>query len=555
MKILNLKIKSKSDELIRDINFNDKGISFIFGDIRDPEDLGATINSLGKTLLLKMIDYIYGANEDSKTMKKDLEGIVLEAYVTHDGKEYNVFRTIGKSKFLVDGENYELADYKRFFDIERSIYQKQFLLTNKVGIISSRSDKATKDDIETFLKMLSLYNLIKDIDDIYNLQDSIKRGKASKKDLATFYEGIDEDQIDEEIYFVDKGVEELTNKVNSISEKIKNIEISENQKDILEEYSEKSENLKKIKSEIENQKLEIKRLEEFIISSNKIDITAEHLLAIYNKAKQEVPEMVKKELSDVEDFHKIVYKERKDYLENKKIEIEQIICRLESELIDIAAKLDELGKIISNNEVYQESILIYEKYNADLQNLKYKQGNLSQIKNIDKKIGKDDEELVKKFKKSKETLEEYEDLIKKYKDFIFDLVKEIYNDDIQTYFDIKLRDKHQTARPINIELNINGDAGEGVNEVRKNVIDYIIFKYSSFTEIMVQDSSCYNGIDPRQICNMLSQLSIIAQDSNKQAFVSLNRYQLGDYTKFVEFVEEKSSIILSENDKLLKFNF
>ena len=62
MKILNLKIVSPDNEIIRDITFNYNGISFIYGNIQLPEDPTSTINSLGKTLLLKMIDFIYGAN-------------------------------------------------------------------------------------------------------------------------------------------------------------------------------------------------------------------------------------------------------------------------------------------------------------------------------------------------------------------------------------------------------------------------------------------------------------------------------------------------------------
>ena len=57
MKILNLKILNPSEEVIRDIDFNTKGISFIYGDIQEPKNKKATINSLGKTLLLKFVDY------------------------------------------------------------------------------------------------------------------------------------------------------------------------------------------------------------------------------------------------------------------------------------------------------------------------------------------------------------------------------------------------------------------------------------------------------------------------------------------------------------------
>ena len=71
---------------------------------------------------------------------------------------------------------------------------------------------------------------------------------------------------------------------------------------------------------------------------------------------------------------------------------------------------------------------------------------------------------------------------------------------------------------------------------------------------MIQDSSCYNGIDPRQIVGMLAQLNNISEISRKQIIVSINKYQLGNYDSVIKEVEEKSSIILSENHKLLEFD-
>ena len=54
---------------------------------------------------------------------------------------------------------------------------------------------------------------------------------------------------------------------------------------------------------------------------------------------------------------------------------------------------------------------------------------------------------------------------------------------------------------------------------------------------------------------MLAQLNNISEISRKQIIVSINKYQLGNYDSVIKEVEEKSSIILSENHKLLEFDF
>lgn len=555
MKILKFKIKDKSGEIIRDIEFVRVGISFIYGDIQDPKNLGATINSLGKTLLIKCIDYIYGANEDSKIIKEDIHGYILEAVIEYENKEYIIKRILGTSEeILINDKPYSLTEYKEFFNIKRSVYGKQIIVNKKVSEISYRANP-NKDDYVNFLNLLGLNDIIKSIEEIYNSQDTIKSYKKNKLELINFYGDFDLSQIDEEIYFVDKEVKRLTDQLDVISKKIKTIEISEMQNNIVEEYANKSAKLKKTKSEYENAKLECSRLIEFIANSNKVDISSEHILAIYEKTKQEVPELVKRKIQEVEAFHKKVFDERKEFLNSKKGTIEKHIGKLEVEIENLSTEIDKLGKIISLNQVYQESIELYEKYNSDLQELKYKEGKLSQVKNIDDNINTEDSNLTINFDDASKDLAKYKELIEEYRDFIYNITKSIYDEDVNSYFDINIKKKHQKTRPVSLEINLKGDTGEGVNEVKKNLMDYLLFRYNNYMEILIQDSSCYNGIDPRQVSNMLTEVSNIAKTTNKQAIIAINKYQLGEYEDVIELVKANSSIILSEKDKLFGFDF
>lgn len=555
MKILRLKIKNPIGEIIQDIPFKENGISFIFGDIQDPKNFGATINSLGKTLLLKCIDYIYGANEDISIVKKEIHNYILEAIILHDSKEYVIRRVLGNSEQIFIGNvPYTLTDYKNYFKIKRSIYGKQLIINKKVTEISYRSN-ADKEDVMNYLELLHLNELLPHIESIYKSQDKIKEYKTNKKELVSLYGEVDLKQIDEEIYFVDKEVNRLTIELNRITEKIKGIEISELQQNIVEEYAEKSKLLKKIKSEYEKNRLECERLIEFIDNSNKTDVSSEHIIAIFNKAKLEVPDMVKRNLQEVESFHKTVFEERKEFLSGKKQKIELEMNNLQKKITNISEDVDRLGAIISVNEVYQESIELYEKHNRDLNDLKFKEGKLSQIKSIDDNIDIEDKKLVDSFNNADQIRKEYETLIQKYRDFIYDITKNIYDDDTNSYFDIKIRKKHLSTRPVLFDVNLKGDTGEGVNEVRKNLIDYLVFRYNTHLDMMLQDSACYNGIDPRQVSGMLFELGKIAIQVNKQVIVAINKYQVGEYTNAVDFINQNCAITLSESEKLMKFDF
>ena len=555
MRIKKLVIKTPGHEVIRDLEFNEAGTSFIFGDIQEPNNSRATINSLGKTLLLKFIDYIFGANEDQNIIKDSIHGYILEAIVKYKNTDYVIRRELGKSEGIeINSVLYPLTDYKRFFNIDRGKLKKQLLVNKKASEISYRTTP-DRDDIIDFLYLLGLNEILDDIRDIYESQDKIKEYKKNKNELISFYGDFDTKQIDEEIYFVDKEVKRLSSKLKEISEKIKKIKISDLQENIVEEYSSKSSDLKKKKIKCENARIEIKRLDEFIVSSNKTDVTSDHIIAIYSKANIEVPEMVKREIKEVESFHKIVYKERKEYLEKKKDIIEDTILKLEREIFDLSKEIDTLGNLISINQVYQESIELYEKYNTDLQDLKYKEGKLSQIKNVDDKIKTEDSNLILFFDKAISIRKDYEELIIKYRDFIFSITKKIYDEDVNSFFDIKVRKKHLSRRPISVELNLKGDTGEGVNEVRKNLIDYLLFRYNQDLNILVHDSSCYSGIDPRQVANMIQEIRNITKANGKQAIVAINKYQIGNNKDLLSTILSESAIILSEKDKLLRLDF
>ena len=556
MKILNLKIVSPANEIIRDVDFNYNGISFIYGNIQMPEDKTSTINSLGKTLFLKMIDFIFGANNDKEIMKKELVGYSIEAVIEHEHVKHVVKRHLTKNSddnyVYLDDEPLELNDYKKKLGIQRRQYDKQIILNAKNSLISPR-EKPSKSDIETFLELLSFDELKKSIELIYDMQINLKNLKENKKNIINMSNSPSD--IEAEIFFIDKKVDELTKNMEKVTKKINTIDTSEIKADIISNYENKNTLFKNKQSDIEKLRIEKHRLHAFIEESNKTDISNKHIIALYEKSKQEVPEMVKKSLLEVEQFHNKIINERSSNLRDKVQSIEEKLGELAQEIEQLSLELDRLGLIISENKVYKESIELYESFSNQLRELTFKQGHLSQLKTIKENIESSISSLKDLFKDAQEAVKLHPDTLKKYQDFIYELIKKIYSDNTQTYFNIDIRNYHQTARPLIINLDMQGDSGEGITEVKKNIIDYLLFKYNDYMEILVQDSSCYNGIDPRQVSNMLLELSSIADDTDKQAIIAINQYQIKQEHPVFELISSKIILNLSEEDTLLNIKF
>lgn len=558
MKILELNIMSPNDELVRNIKFKESGLTFIYGDIKRPDDRTSTINSLGKTLLLKMIDYLFGANNDSSIMKEAIHNYYLDAKIKYDDELYDVKRIIGNSdsSIFINGEVKGLTEYKDFFGIERQDYDKQVILTAKSSLVSLRQNP-TLSDYETILDMLMLDQLLKDIKDIYITQDDIKRLKQNRKDLISTFENSlkkNNETIEQRIYLIDKKEEELRKEIAIMADRIKTLEVSNYKESNITEYENINIKFKRLRRTIEQMRNEKIRLSDYMMEVENSEVTKDQLLSLYEKAKIEIPSMVVRQLSDVERFHQSVIQDRKETIAKRTKELEFMIDDYNKEADLLANQLSELGKLIAENRVYQEAIGLYEKYTNKLRNLAYEQGQLSRIKEIDEDINTKDSNLVEQFNRAKQSLDKSP--IKQYRDFVYEFVKNIYDEQVATFFDINIKGKHQTHRPIEFILNMTGDTGEGISEVQKNIIDYLLFKYNKNLEVIIQDSSCYNGIDPRQVSNMLLYLDKIAISQKKQAIVAINKFQLKtDHDIFTLINDRATGVTLSENNKLMKFNF
>lgn len=560
MKILQLIIHDPNGNEIRNIQLKEKGLTLVYGNVKKPEDNKSTINSLGKTLLLKMLDYILGCKNDDKRMNK-IYGYQLTASVFYHNEEYIVKRKItNKSKELlsINGKEYSLEEYKKFFGIQRSMIDKQVLLSRKNSDFSPR-ENVNKTDFEVILQMLSLRDLGCQIAQIYSLQDELKDLKKQMKQLEKQFSNlkITGKNLEESIYFIEKEIEKLKNALKIVSQQIEKMDTIKLKKDILQEYEEKNRSFKMILNhnfKIEN---EIERLNRYLNEMKAEHISTSQLQNIFSKAKVDVPELVYRKLDEVEQFHQLVFIERTakihDELKKLKKEYDNNVVKNER----LSQRLDELSSIIAENKAYREALVIYQDYNQQLQHLIFHRGQLSNAKLVHEKIINNQSELTLAYSAAMEMMNNSNHLIAQYRDFIYDLAKKIYNSEVSTFFDISLNDRHETTRPLKFVLNMRGETGEGISEVRKNMFDYLVFRSNHELDYMIQDSSCYNGIDPRQVTNMLIELNQIAETTDKQAIVAINEYQLDVSRRDIieTFFDGDFGIKLDEEDKLLKMNF
>lgn len=554
MKILNMKIYDPSGNEIRNINFNSNGASIIFGKITQPTQKKKTTNSIGKTLLLKFIAYIFGKKEKKKDYSDKIIGWSIEATVEHNNKKYNVKRTLGDSKSIkINDENYSFNKYLSFFDIDPKQNAKQILLKRRQNIISDVNIKPTKEETVTVLNLLKLNNIIELFENMRKTQEKVK----AIKDYSQKFKDTLSD-LKEKEFLLEQEKDKKQRELSDLSKRIENLKIADDSIELVKIHSEKSYELKTLKLQQENLKVKIKHLNDMIEDMKNMDLSSNDVIKIYDMAKVDVPEMVKRTMEEVQIFYDNMFSDKIESYSANVDAYKKQIEDIEKKITELAPIVDDLASKIADNNLFKEAMNIYQLKNEELSSIESEYNktvgaisNLSEKKNLENEINQNYIVL-------EEQIKQYDEKIGEYRKYIFDLVNEIYGDDSKAFFDISVStsSRRVESSPIVFELNLTGEFGEGVSAVRNLLIDLLIFFYNTNLKFMIQDSACFEGIDKRQLSTLLTIIDRTAMEIDKQYIFSINEYHIDKSDEDLQsLIKNKTVLELSEDNTLLKFRF
>lgn len=554
MKILNMKIYNPKGEEIRNIDFKLSGASIIYGKIAQPSKKKKTTNSIGKTLLLRFIGYIFGKKEKKKDYSDRVKGWHLEAKVLYKNKEYIVERTLGDtSSITIDGERYSSNNYIKFFEINQKETSRQILLYRRQNIISDVNLKPTKDETVTALTLLKLNNIIDLFIDMRNIQEKVKVINDYSRKFKDTLNDLKEKEflLEQEKYKKEKELSEL-------SDRIKSLKIAKDSVGLVELHSKKNYQLKNLKIQQEEIKTKILRISEFIEEMKQTDLSSTDVLKIYNMANVDIPEMVKRTINEVQKFYDNMFSDKIEQYTLDISKYKQQELSLQEKINELTPIVDDLASKISDNNLFKEAMNLYQLKNEELSEIENEYNKIvGSISNLSEKK-KLQNDINQKYIDLENQIKQYDKKIGEYRKFIFDLVNEIYGDDNKAYFDISVSSstKRVESSPIVFEMNLTGEFGEGVSAVKNVLMDLLLFFYNNKIEFLIQDSACFEGIDKRQLSTLINIIHRTAMDIDKQYIFSINEYHI-DKTdnELQQLIDERTILPLSEDDTLLKFRF
>lgn len=557
MKILKISIFNPQGDLVREVKFNKEGLSVILGKIMDAKQKEKSSNSIGKTLLLLFINYILGSNSTSKLFSKFLNDWTVEGEVLVNNEEEIIKRVIGTDGVFYKNQKYELENFKELLGINRAELEKIFLLKYRENIISTRFPNPSIKDFEVFCSLMD-FDFVEDLKKYDKLKDEKEKKSKSIKEMLKNLE-INLRDIKKEFFNITKQLEEKEKEMNDLNLKLEDLDLTSINSNIVKGYAQNSDTLKKLEFKRYKFQMENDNLRRYLEESNKLDKGSLMIENLYKKAKVDLGEKVVKRFDDVKGFFETIYQNRLSTITKEIKNNDDQIKDLDSQIDKLKSAIKVELKIISESKLYQEIINNISKINSEVQDLSYKRGALSSLNDLLFKIEKMEEEIeIKKLEISRK-FEAYQEKLKTINNFVYECVKDIFATNVTVFFDFIISNNSRKKSLFDLDLTLDGDTGEGRKAVKNILMDFIIFKFSDKSKFLIHDSSCFSGIDSRNIISIILLGKRIAEKENKQYIVSLNTFQYsGIDSNFDKIVDTSKVIELTDEsveNKLLREEF
>jgi len=555
---------SNSDEIIREINFH-KGLNLIV-DETNSENREETGNSVGKTTVLRLIDFCLGG--DGSNVYKDPEfrdktNTEIENFL----KENNIVTTIHLVEDLFEESSNEITIRKNFLNYSDKIQEingeyynnKDFDSKLKELIFDTNVQKPTfrqiiakniryeKNRLKNTLRVLHNTTKYEEYEALYFFWFGIDTDTASHKQKLLASKSTETSVLNR--LKKESSISEINQALNVIERDIENLNNQKKAFNLNENYEQDLGELDSVRNEINSLTTEIGSLSirrEIIIESQKeledeyVDIDANTLKQIYKTATEYLSEIHVK-FEQLVEFHNNMLSERINYLTAELPDLEEKIKTLKANLSqkkqvekNISEKLHNSGAV---EEIEELIMRLSEKYQ---QKGKFEE-QLRQWNKVQEKIGNIENELQKINEGINTQAKLLESRISSFNQYFSELSKKLYGEQF-------ILSKDQNDRAFELKISsIGGNLGTGK---KKGQIAAFDFAYVQFCD--ENDLKCLHFILHDQIENIhdnqIITIAEVANETNSQYIAPVLRDKLPSDIN----VEQFEVLSLSQKDKLFK---
>jgi len=558
---------SNGEEIIREIPFH-KGINLIV-DESDTSNRQETGNNVGKTTVLRLVDYCLGSGGENIYKDpefKDKSNTRIEEFL----KGNNIIISLALVDDLDNGLSKEILIRRNFLKRSQKIQEingeqynnKEFPKKLKQLVFKSNNDKPTfkqiisknirdeKDRLVNTLKVLNSYTSIEEYEALYlfwlgieldgnaRKQKLVKDRAMEERILSRLKKVTSPSEVEQSLIVVNRNISELDEQKDCF-------EVSENYEVELEELNDTKKKINELSTEISN--LEMRR--ELIKESNRelenersnVDISL--VKSLYEGAKIFIPN-IQKTFDETVTFHNQMIANKSEYIRTEIPQIATSLKEKKSLLNEFISSSKKLANKLRETGVVEELQAIIIELNHAYEQKGILEERKRQFDNCLTKLSSIDEELAGINKGIISKDEQIEDGITKFNKFFSDISSRLYDEKF-----ILSSDKHEKGYQLKIS-SIGGNLGTGK---KKGQIAAFDLAYIQFAE--QEDIECLHFVLQDQIENVhdnqiTSLLTEVVSSVNCQYVLSVLRDKLPDDID----IEKYAAVSLSQTDKLFRVN-
>lgn len=558
-----LKIETES-KIIREISFK-KGLNLII-DTTAPGSLQNTGNNVGKTTVLRLIDFCFGGNgeniyrdpefkDKSNSQIEDFlatNKVVVTLSISPDIKDQNTSEIVIRRNFLkytqkiqeINGEYYNNRDFDQKL---KSLFFETSVLKPTFRQILSKNIRDEKNKLQNTIKVLhnnvtkeeyeALYMFWLGIDtDSHNRKVKLSESKKTEEKLFNrLKKSFSASEIEQALNVIERNITELNEEKDTFN-------LNENYESDLEELNQTKANINKLSTEIGRLKIRKELIEESRIELEKerSEIDTNQLKEIYTSAESFIPDL-QIQFDNLVKFHNRMLDGKIAFVSSELPTLNQNLTNLSAQLQkaiilekSLSLKISKSGAINELESIIDQLNEKYEQKGMYEEQLRQWQESKNRLTEIDEEL-----DLINKGIESLDSL--ISKRITSFNSFFSRLSSRLYDEQF-------ILSQEKTDRAYELKISsVGGNLGTGK---KKGQIAAFDFAYIQFCE--ENDIPCLHFIlhDQNETIhdNQLNLLAELADEINCQYIVPVLKDKLPPEID----IEANSILTLSQADKLFK---
>lgn len=543
MKLLQL---TSDNHNFKTLNFNST-LNIVAG-LQLTDEEKKTINSIGKSLSLTLVQLMFGGKLDTKNPKEKKLKDFLSTYgtfyltFTHNNNEYKIKKDFSNPKYYINDREIAQKDYsnklnKIFINKESNLSFRQVFnsFARRFGgdYYSSpiRQQGMPLTDYEQRLNNLKLLHTDTNlVEEYHTIKEKISKLQNTQSFIQEYQDALDKVNL-----------KDLKDEYSKLVEDKKNFIIAQNYDTIKEEADKLTDELNNIRDSIQKINNALQKKRQNLKASENIDIDTNEIAYLYKEAEFFFDDKVVKRLDDAQKFHNTLISNRKNRIEietkelnfekdelTKKLELLSQQRDTKLELLDTTGALEEYHSIEAKIKNLYQEIEKLTKYQQLLSEFSIEKSELDVESTILK------QKSILYLSKKKEYLDSLDDKFRA-------IVKKFYKSHGGS---LEIKETKTAKYLYDIFIDIDGDGGQSIGNVGIFCYDVLLYQLNKdILNFLAHDGYIFSEMDSRQKAMIFKIIIELIKKHDLQYFINIGENSLKDVLEHSSLNNEEKTFI------------